>query len=78
MTSLASSVLVTSQSTFIDVPACKICGHVLKKGVVSLYLSSYMNISEKRDEFTASIRHIERFSKSGILIHNCKVPEKSQ
>ena len=34
-----------------------------------------MNISEKA-KFIASVRHIERFSKSEIPIYNSKVPEK--
>ena len=33
-----------------------------------------MNTLEK-DEFSASVRHIERFSKSGIPIYNSKVPD---
>ena len=32
---------------------------------INSYIGSYMNISEK-DKLTASILHIERFSKSGI------------
>ena len=34
----------------------------------------YMNTSEKA-ELTASIRHIERFSKSGLLIYNSEVAD---
>ena len=41
---------------------------------INSYINSYMNTSKKA-ELTASIYHIERFSKSGILIHNSKVPD---
>ena len=43
-------------------------------GDINSYISSHMSTLEK-DEFTASIRHIERFLKSGIPIYNSKVPD---
>ena len=44
---------------------------------VNPYINSYMNISEKVEP-TARILYIERFSKSGILIDNSQVIEKSR
>lgn len=44
-------------------------------GVISPYVNSYMNISEKV-ELVASFRHIERFWKSRIPIYYSKVKEK--
>ena len=38
------------------------------------YINSYMNTLEKA-ELTASLRHIERFSKSVIPIYNPEVPD---
>ena len=39
---------------------------------INPYLNSYMNTLEK-SELIASIPHIERFVKSGILIHSFEV-----
>ena len=44
-------------------------------GDINSYINAYMNTSEKA-EFIASILRIERFSKSGISIHNSEVSEK--
>ena len=41
---------------------------------INSYINSYMNTSKKAER-VASIYHIERFSKSGILIYNSKVPD---
>ena len=46
-------------------------------GDISSYISSYMMTSEK-DEVIASVRQIERFSKSGILIHNSEEKQEEQ
>ena len=43
-------------------------------GDIISYISSYMN-TLKKVALTASVRHFERFSKLGILIYNCKVPD---
>ena len=43
-------------------------------GDINSYISFYINTLEN-DEFTASVRHIEIFSKSGMPIYNSKVPD---
>ena len=43
-------------------------------GDINSDISSYMNALEKA-ELTALVRHIERLSKSGILIYNSAVPD---
>ena len=43
-------------------------------GDINSFINFYINTSE-RVEVTASIRHIERFSKSGLAIYNSEVPE---
>lgn len=43
-------------------------------GDINCYISSYLDTSGK-GKHTASIRHIKRFSKSGILIYNSEAPE---
>ena len=40
-------------------------------GDINSYINSYMNILEKA-KLTASIRHVERFSKSGLPIDTWK------
>ena len=53
----------------------KFAGHrSYENGNINPYINSYMNTSEKA-ELSASIRHIERFSKSGIPIYNSEVPD---
>ena len=42
-------------------------------GDINSYISSYMNTLEKAG-LTASVHHIERFSKSEITIYNAEVP----
>ena len=55
----------------------KFCDHRSHRSRnVNNHFSYYVNISEKA-EITASIYHIERFSKSQILIYSSKVMEKS-
>ena len=50
------------------------CGHSsYGNGDINPYINSYMSTSEKT-ELTSSVRHIERFSKSGIPIYNSEVP----
>ena len=46
------------------------CGN----GDIDSYINSYMYTSEKA-ELTASIHHLQRFSKSGIPIYISEVPE---
>ena len=43
-------------------------------GDINCYVSSYLDTLRK-GKHTASIRHIKRFSKSGILIYNSEAPE---
>ena len=43
-------------------------------GDINSYINSFMNTLEKA-ELTTSIRHIERFLKSGISIYNSEVPD---
>ena len=43
-------------------------------GAINSYMNSYMNTSAKA-KLTASLRHIERFSKSGKPIYNSEVLE---
>ena len=43
-------------------------------GDINSYINSYMNTLEKA-ELTTSIRHMERFLKSGISIYNSEVPD---
>ena len=53
----------------------KFCGHgSYGNGNMNPYINinPYMSISEKA-ELTASVRHIERFSKSGIPTYNSEV-----
>ena len=45
-----------------------------RNGDVDSYIYSYMDTLEKA-KFTASIRHIARFLKSGIPIYNFEVPD---
>ena len=45
-----------------------------ENGDINSFINSYMSILEKV-ELTTSIRYIVRFSKSGILIYNSKVPD---
>ena len=53
----------------------KFCGHSsYGNEYINSYINSDMNIVEK-GELTSSIRHIARFLKSGILIHNSEVPD---
>ena len=50
------------------------CGHrSYGNGDINPYINSYMSTSEKT-ELTALVRHIEKFSKSGIPIYNSEVP----
>ena len=41
---------------------------------INSYINSYVNTAEKA-EIIAMVRHIERFSKSGISIYNSEVPD---
>lgn len=43
-------------------------------GDINCYVSSYLDTLGK-GKHTASIRHIKRFSKSGILIYNSEAPK---
>ena len=53
-------------------PTIILTGGNFNRGQLSWH--PYMNTSEKA-ELTASIRHIERFSKSGLLIYNSEVAD---
>ena len=53
----------------------KFCGHrSYGNEDINFIINSYMNHLEKA-VLTASIRHIERISKTGIPIHNYEVPD---
>ena len=47
---------------------------IIGLGVINSYINSYMDALEKAG-LTASIHHIARFLKSGILIYNSEVSD---
>ena len=44
--------------------------------ILILYINAYINASQKA-ELTTLVRHIKKFSKSGILISNSEVLDKA-